>query len=129
MNLKIIHFEREAYDRGTNDYYEKHPVPEGFKKEEIILTEEALNRAVTRTLKEMFELGMFENPYRDPKKAIEVVADQRIGSMPKRHTERALSCLKMTEYCRYAKKSSKRKKFMWNVFTKTPGQRHRPRKN
>ena len=67
---------REAYERGVNDYYENHPVPEGFQKDQLVLTEEALNRAVTRTLKEMFELGMFENPYRDPKRAVEVVADQ-----------------------------------------------------
>ena len=65
---------REAYDRATNDYYEKNPVPEGFTKEELVLTEEALNRAVARTLTEMFELGMFENPYRDPKNAAEVIA-------------------------------------------------------
>ncbi len=68
---------REAYDRGQNDYYETHPVPEGFRKEELILTEEALNRAVTRTLTELFELGMFENPYRDPEKAAEAVAEKR----------------------------------------------------
>ena len=68
---------REAYDRGINGYYETHSVPEGFREEEIILTEEALNRAVTRTLTEMFALGMFENPYRDPKKAVEAASDQR----------------------------------------------------
>lgn len=68
---------REAYDRGVNGYYETHPVPEGFRKEELVLTEEALNRAVTRTLTEMFQLGMFENPYRDPKKAAKAASDQR----------------------------------------------------
>lgn len=65
---------REAYDRGKNDYYETHAVPEGFKKEDIVLTDEALDRAVSRTLTELFQQGMFENPYRDPKKAEEVVA-------------------------------------------------------
>ncbi len=68
---------REAYDRGNNDYYDTHSVPDGFQKEEIILTEEALNRAVTRTLTEMFELGMFENPYRDPKKAVETASNKK----------------------------------------------------
>lgn len=66
----------EAYARGKNDYYDTHPVPEGFTKEQLVLTDEALNRAVARTLRELFELGMFENPYRDPAKAVEVVSNQ-----------------------------------------------------
>ncbi len=64
----------EAYNRGKNDYYDTHPVPEGFTKEELVLTDESIDRAVSRTLTEMFELGMFENPYRDPAKAAEVAA-------------------------------------------------------
>ncbi len=68
---------REAYDRGRNGYYDTHAVPEGFKKEELVLTEEALDRAVSRTLTELFALGMFENPYRDPKKAAQTVSDPR----------------------------------------------------
>lgn len=67
-------FGKEAYARATNDYYETHAVPEGFAKEELVLTDEALDRAVTRTLTEMFQLGMFENPYRDPANAVDVVA-------------------------------------------------------
>ena len=39
-----------------------------------MLTDEALDRAVTRTLTELFELGMFENPYRDPAEAEALVA-------------------------------------------------------
>lgn len=62
----------EAYRRGKNDYYDTHPVPEGFTREQLVLTDEALDRAVTRTLTELFQLGMFENPYRDAKKAKEV---------------------------------------------------------
>lgn len=69
-------FGMEAYNRGKNDYYETHEVPEGFTKEELILTDEVLNRAVARTLTEMFELGMFENPYRDPVEAVKAVATQ-----------------------------------------------------
>ncbi len=63
----------EAYRRGKNDYYETHETPEGFRKEDLILTDESINRAVSRTLTELFAQGMFENPYRDPKKAAEIV--------------------------------------------------------
>lgn len=67
----------EAYRRGKNDYYDNHELPEGFTKEQLILTDEGLNRAVANTLREMFELGMFENPYRDPAEAVRVVADEK----------------------------------------------------
>lgn len=60
----------EAYNRGKNDYYDTHPVPEGFTREELILTDEAIDRAVARTMTEMFALGMFEDPYREPEKAV-----------------------------------------------------------
>ncbi len=66
---------KESYERATNDYYDTHPLPEGFTKEQLTLTDESLNRAVARTLAEKFRLGMFENPYRDPAKAEEVVAN------------------------------------------------------
>lgn len=70
---------REAYERSINGYYttQGHPVPEGYTKEQLVLTEGALNRAVARTLKEKFELGMFENPYRDPVRAVEVVSTKK----------------------------------------------------
>ena len=67
-------FGKEAYDRATNGYYDTHTLPEGFTPEMVTLNDEALDRAVTRTLTEMFELGMFENTYRDAKKAAELVA-------------------------------------------------------
>ena len=67
---------KEAYKRATNKYYDKNKVPKGFKKEEIVLTDEALDRAVTRTLTEMFELGMFEDTYRDVEKAKEIISAQ-----------------------------------------------------
>ncbi len=66
----------EAYNRGKNDYYDTHPIPEGFTKEQLVLTDEALNRAVARTLTGMFELGLFEDTYRDAKAAAEVAANQ-----------------------------------------------------
>ena len=59
----------EAYERSQNGYYDTHPVPEGFTKEELVLTDESIDRAVTRTLTELFRLGMFDNPYRDAKAA------------------------------------------------------------
>ena len=66
---------REALARATNGYYDSHPIPEGFTKAQITLTEDALTRAVTRTLTELFALGMFDNPYRDPAEAEAVVSD------------------------------------------------------
>lgn len=66
----------EAYERGRNGYYDTHQVPEGFKKEDLILTDESVDRAVTRTLTEMFALGMFDDPYRDADFAEEVIANE-----------------------------------------------------
>lgn len=70
---------KEAYERGVNGYYttQGHPVPAGYTPQQLVLTEEALNRAVSRTLREKFALGMFENPYRDPAHAAEVVATEQ----------------------------------------------------
>lgn len=67
---------REAYDRGKNRYYDTHVIPEGFIPKDLVLSDEALDRAVTRTLTELFRAGMFENPYRDPAKALEIIADK-----------------------------------------------------
>ena len=66
---------QQAYDRARSDYYDTHPVPQGFSKEQLVLTDAALNRAVTRTLTELFALGMFDDPYRDPEEAERVVAN------------------------------------------------------
>ena len=68
-------FGREAYDRATNGYYETHELPEGITPDMVTLNDEVLDRAVARTLTEMFELGMFENTYRDAQKAKEVCAN------------------------------------------------------
>ena len=65
---------KESYQRGKNGYYDTHEAPEGFTKEQLVLTDESLNRAVMRTLTAMFEMGLFEDTYRDPKKAVEVAA-------------------------------------------------------
>ena len=66
---------QQAYDRAYSDYYDTHPVPQGFAKEQLVLTDAALDRAVTRTLTELFALGMFDDPYRDPEEAERVVAN------------------------------------------------------
>ncbi len=66
---------QQAYDRAHTDYYDTHPIPKGFTKDQLVLTDEALDRAVTRTLTELFALGMFEDPFRDPEAAERVVAD------------------------------------------------------
>ena len=65
----------EAYERGRNGYYDVHRIPEGFRKEDLVLTDEAIDRAVGRTLAEMFALGMFDNPFRSPEEAERIVAD------------------------------------------------------
>ena len=67
-------FGREAYDRATNGYYDTHTLPEGITPEMVTLNDAAIDRAVSRTLTEMFELGMFENTYRCAKKAKEIVS-------------------------------------------------------
>ena len=67
-------FGREAYDRATNGYYDTHTLPEGFTPDMVTLNDAAIDRAVARTLTEMFELGMFENTYRCAKKAKETVS-------------------------------------------------------
>ena len=68
---------KEAIDRASNDYYESHDIPEGFTKADITLSEAALDKAITRTLTEMFALGIFDNPYRDPKIAEEIINDKK----------------------------------------------------
>lgn len=67
-------FGRQAYDRARNGYYETHKLPEGFTPEMVTITDEALDRAVKRTLTEMFQLSMFENTYRDARKAKKIVS-------------------------------------------------------
>ena len=60
---------KEAYERATNGYYDTHTLPEGITPEMVTLSDEVLDRAVSRTLTEMFRLGMFEDTYRDAKAA------------------------------------------------------------
>lgn len=67
---------REAYERGKNGYYTTHPVPAGYTPQQLTLSDEALTTAVRRTLKEKFALGMFDNPYRSPEYAEQVIASK-----------------------------------------------------
>ena len=69
-------FGRQAYDRATNGYYDTHTLPEGITPDMVTLNDEVLDRAVGRTLTEMFRLGMFENTYRDPENAKKVCANE-----------------------------------------------------
>ena len=64
----------ESYLRGKNGYYETHAAPEGYDPRDLVITDSALDRAVSRTLTEMFRLGMFEDSYRDPAAAEAAVA-------------------------------------------------------
>lgn len=68
---------KEAIERASNDYYESHDIPKGFKKTDITLSEAALDKAITRILTEMFALGIFDNPYRDPKAAKDIINDKK----------------------------------------------------
>lgn len=65
----------EAYNRSKNSYYDEHEIPEGFTKEMLTLNDESINRAVTRTLTEMFALGMFDDTFRLVEEAKAKVAE------------------------------------------------------
>ncbi len=68
-------YAKEAYERRTNGYYDTHPIPEGYTLEDITLSDEDIDRAAARTLKEKFELGMFEDPFRDPQASKEAITE------------------------------------------------------
>lgn len=68
-------YAREAVARRTNGYYDEHPIPEGYTLEQITLDEDAISRAAVRTLTEKFALGLFENPFRNPEIAEEVITE------------------------------------------------------
>lgn len=70
-----VEYAKEAVARRTNGYYDEHPIPEGYTLEQITLDEKAIDRAVKRTLTEKFALGAFDNPFRDPKGAVEAITN------------------------------------------------------
>lgn len=108
----------EAYFRGNNDYYEHHPLPEGFTQEELVLTEEAIDRAVTRTLTELFELGMFENPYRDPKRATETVEKKQYWKQAFTAHQKSVTLLKNKNVLPLTSESLAGKKLYVEAFCK-----------
>ncbi len=112
----------EAYNRGKNDYYETHPVPEGFTKEQLVLTDEALDRAVARTLQEMFELGMFENPYRSAKDAVQAVGEQADWDAAARVHRQSVVLLKNDGTLPLIDEKCAQKKFYVEAFKKDAAQ-------
>lgn len=112
----------EAYNRGKNDYYETHPVPDGFTKEQLVLTDEALDRAVARTLQEMFELGMFENPYRSAKDAVKAVGEQADWDAAARTHRQSVVLLKNDGTLPLVDEKCTQKKFYVEAFKKDAAQ-------
>ena len=112
----------EAYNRGKNDYYETHPVPDGFTKEQLVLTDEALDRAVARTLQEMFELGMFENPYRSAKDAVKAVGEQADWDAAARVHRQSVVLLKNDGTLPLVDEKCTQKKFYVEAFKKDAAQ-------
>ena len=89
----------KAVLRGRTGYYDSHAdeIPEGYSAEQITLTEGRLNEANVRLLKEMFELGLFENPYRDPDEAESVVAEARSNPAIEEAHQKSVVLLKNTD--------------------------------
>ncbi len=112
----------EAYNRGKNDYYETHAVPDGFTKEQLVLTDEALDRAVARTLQEMFELGMFENPYRSAKDAVQAVGEQADWDAAARVHRQSVVLLKNDGILPLVDEKCAQKKFYVEAFKKDAAQ-------
>ena len=112
----------EAYNRGKNDYYETHDVPDGFTKEQLVLTDEALDRAVARTLQEMFELGMFENPYRSAKDAVKAVGEQADWDAAARTHRQSVVLLKNDGTLPLVDEKCTQKKFYVEAFKKDAAQ-------
>ena len=111
---------QQAYDRARSDYYDTHPVPQGFAKEQLVLTDAALDRAVTRTLTELFALGMFDDPYRDPEEAERVVANPEDWAAAAEAHRRSVVLLKNDGTLPI----SEGKKIYAEAFLKNPEQAH-----
>lgn len=108
----------EAYLRGTNDYYEHHELPEGFSKEDLILTDESIDRAVTRTLTELFELGMFEDPYRDSHNAKETIEKKQYWEQAMDAHRKSVTLLKNKDVLPLTESKIKDKTFYVEAFCK-----------
>lgn len=110
----------ECYNRGKNDYYETHEVPEGFTKEQLILTDEALNRAVSRTLQGMFELGLFEDTYRDATTAAKMAANRADWEKAMDAHRKSVTLLKNEDTLPLTKEKLEGKKVYAEAFHQTP---------
>lgn len=111
---------REAYDRGNNGYYETHPVPEGCRAEDLVLTDESIDRAVTRTLTELFALGMFENPYREPARAEEMIRTPADWEEAKLAHSKSVVLLKNRNILPLTQEKANGKKIYAEAFCKNP---------
>ena len=80
---------KEAYRRGMEEA-DQYPA-------EHVLTEERIDEANVRLLKEMFALGLFENPYRDPENAEAVVAAARADERVYKAHQKSVVLLKNTD--------------------------------
>ncbi|MGN0158510.1 MAG: glycoside hydrolase family 3 protein, partial [Brotaphodocola sp.] len=87
----------DAYDRSQNNYYDTHDAPSGFTEDELILTRERMVEANTRLLTEMFELGLFENPYRNAEEAEEIVSNPDNWDAAYEAHQKSVVLLKNTE--------------------------------
>ena len=66
----------KALEAGANIFSgQKDPQPIIKAVEQGLVSEEKINQSVAYLLTEMMNLGLFENPYVDPKRALEVVND------------------------------------------------------
>lgn len=109
---------KEAYMRATNGYYDTHAVPEGFKKEDLVLTDESIDRACARSLKEMFVLGMFDNPYSDPEKAKEAISIKEDWDAANLTHRKSVVLLKNNNVLPLTKEKTDGKKFYVESFQK-----------
>ena len=114
----------ESYNRGKNNYYDSHEVPEGFKKEDLVLTDESINRACARTLEEMFVLGLFDNPYADREKAKAEMAKQEDWYEAGLIHRESVVLLKNSGVLPLTPEKTAGKKFYVEAFNKTAEQGH-----
>ncbi len=111
---------QESYARATNGYYDTHPVPEGFNKEDLVLTDESIDRAITRTFTELFHLGMFDNPYADPANAKAVVATQADWDEAAKVHRESVVLLKNDDVLPLTAEKTAGKKIYVEAFAKNP---------
>jgi len=114
-------YAKTAYERGKTNYYQHHPVPDGFAPDDLILTEDAINRAAAATLEEKFALGMFEHPYRSPKEAAEASADPVLWAQAMDAHRKSVVLLKNDGVLPLAEAKRSGKKIFAKCFAKDAG--------